>query len=33
MNCYESALLDGWMKENACKIFDSHVKPWYIIPV
>ena len=24
MNCYESDLLDGWMKENACKIFDSH---------
>ena len=28
MNCYESALLDGWMKENACKIIDSAIEPW-----
>ena len=28
MNCYESALLHGWMKENACKIIDSAIEPW-----
>ena len=28
MNCYESALLDGWMKENACKIIYSDIEPW-----
>ena len=28
MNCYESVILDGWMKENACKIIDSDIEPW-----
>ena len=27
-SCYESALLDGWMKENACKIIGSDIEPW-----
>ena len=25
--CDESALLDGWIKENACKIIDSDIEP------
>ena len=24
----KSVLLDGWMKENACKIIDSDIEPW-----
>ena len=26
MNCYDSNLLDGGMKENACKIIDSDIE-------